>query len=105
MAKDEKVAELQAAVEAKDAELEGRINEAVREAVAASERKVRQLTAQADPRAAKVSYCLEAIGRAMADINGIVAAMNSENVGSGDQIRMKCEAGLLRLCNTYGWQV
>lgn len=97
--------DLRGQLEEKDAELEGRINEAVSEAVAASERKVRQLTAQSDPRAAKVSYCLEAIGRAMADINGIVAAMNVENAGSGDQIRMKCESGLLRLCNTYGWQI
>ncbi len=99
------VKEKDAALEGKDAELEGRIKEAVDEAVATSEKKIRQLTAQSDPRVAKVSYCLEAIGRAMADINGIVSAMNAENAGSGDQMRMKCESGLLRLCNTYGWQI
>lgn len=72
---------------------------------AAADKKLRQLTAQSDPRAAKISYCLETIGRAMADINGVVTAMNAENAGSGDQMRFKCEAALMRLCNTYGWQV
>lgn len=33
------------------------------------------------------------------------AAMNAENPGTGDQLRMKCESGILRLCNTYGWQI
>lgn len=103
--KQKELDELKCQLEAKDAELEGRIREAVDEAVALSEKKVRQLTAQSDPRAAKVSYCLEAISRAMADINGIVTSMNGENKGSGDQMRMKCESALLRLCNNYGWQI
>ena len=85
----------------KNAEFEKKLNEER----AAADKKLRQLTAQSDPRAAKISYCLETIGRAMADINGVVTAMNSENAGSGDQMRFKCEAALMRLCNTYGWQV
>lgn len=85
----------------KNAEFEKKLNEER----AAADKKLRQLTAQSDPRAAKISYCLETIGRAMADINGVVIAMNSENAGSGDQMRFKCEAALMRLCNTYGWQV
>lgn len=103
--KQKEIDEIRGQLEAKDAELDGKIREAVDAATAEAKKQVRQLTAQSDPRAAKVSYCLEAIGRAMADINGIVAAMNVENAGSGDQIRMKCESGLLRLCNTYGWQI
>lgn len=97
--------DLKGQLEAKDAEKDDAIKAAVAEAIAGSEKKVRALTAQSDPRAAKASYCLEAIGRAMADINGIVAAMNAENPGTGDQLRMKCESGILRLCNTYGWQI
>lgn len=85
----------------KDAEFEKKLSEER----AAADKKLRHLTAQSDPRAAKISYCLETIGRAMADINGVVTAMNSENAGSGDQMRFKCEAALMRLCNTYGWQV
>lgn len=97
--------ELKSQLSAKDSEVDAKVKEAVEAAVADAKKQVRQLTAQSDPRAAKVSYCLEAIGRAMADINGIVKAMNDENAGSGDQMRMKCESGLLRLCNTYGWQL
>ena len=97
--------DLKSQLATKDSEVDAKVKEAVEAAVADAKKQVRQLTAQSDPRTAKVSYCLEAIGRAMADINGIVAAMNNENAGSGDQIRMKCESGLLRLCNTYGWQV
>lgn len=97
--------DLKSQLAAKDSEVDAKVKEAVDAAVADAKKQVRQLTAQADPRAAKVSYCLEAIGRAMADINGIVKAMNAENAGSGDQMRMKCESGLLRLCNTYGWQI
>lgn len=104
-ADEKKIDELEKKLAAKDAELDAKIKEAVDAATADAKKQVRQLTAQSDPRAAKVSYCLESIGRAMADINGIVAAMNNENAGSGDQMRMKCESGLLRLCNTYGWQI
>lgn len=85
----------------KDAEFEKKLNEER----AAADKKLRQLTAQSDPRAAKISYHLETIGRAMADINSIVAMMNNDNPGSGDQMRYKCESALLRLCNTHGWQV
>lgn len=97
--------ELKSQLSAKDSEVDAKVKEAVEAAVADAKKQVRQLTTQADPRAAKVSYCLEAIGRAMADINGIVTAMNADNAGSGDQIRMKCESALLRLCNTYGWSL
>lgn len=97
--------ELKGQLAAKESEVDAKVKEAVDAAVSEAKKQVRQLTAQSDPRAAKVSYCLETIGRAMADINGIVTAMNAENAGSGDQMRMKCEAALLRLCNTYGWQI
>lgn len=96
---------LKGQLEAKDAEKDDAIKSAVAEAVAGAEKKLRALTAQSDPRAAKVSYCLEAIGRAMADINGVIVAMNGEKPGSGDNLRGKCEAAMLRLFNTYGWQI
>lgn len=103
--KKKEIDDLKSQLDAKDSERDNAIKAAVAEAVAGAEKKVRALTAQSDPRAAKVSYCLEAIGRAMADIGGVVAAMNAEKAGSGDQLRMRCESTLLRLCNTYGWQV
>ena len=84
---------------------EERIREAVAAAQAEADKKVRQLTAQIDPRAAKISIYLETIGRAMRDINAVVKAMNESNAGSGDAIRAKCEAALMNLCAAHGWQV
>ena len=104
-ADEKKISELEGKLAAKESEVDAKIKEAVENAVADTKKQLRQLTAQQDPRAAKISYCLEAISRAMADINGIIQAMNSENPGSGDQMRIKCENGLLRLYNTYGWQI
>lgn len=103
--KKKEIDDLKGQLEAKEAEMDGAIKSAVAEAVAGAEKKVRALTAQSDPRAAKVSYCLEAISRAMADINGVIVAMNGEKPGSGDNLRGKCEAAMLRLFNTYGWQI
>lgn len=97
--------DLKGQLAAKDSELDAKIREAVEAATADAKKQVRQLTAQSDPRAAKVSYYLESIGRAMADINSVVAAMNADNAGSGDQMRYKCEAALLGLVNKLGWQI
>jgi hypothetical protein len=105
MKMSEKYNKTKAALDAKDAEADAKIKAAVEAATAEAKKQVRQLTAQSDPRAAKVSYYLESIGRAMADINAVVAAMNAENAGSGDQLRYKCEAALVKLCNANGWQV
>ena len=103
---DEKmISELEGKLAAAQTELDTKVKEAVAAAQAEADKKVRQLTAQSDPRAAKVSYCLEAISRAMADINGVIVAMNGEKPGSGDNLRGKCEAAMLRLFNTYGWQI
>ena len=104
-ADEKKIDDLEKKLAAKDAEADAKIKAAVDAATAEAKKQVRQLTAQSDPRAAKVSYCLESIGRAMADINAVVAAMNAENAGSGDQLRYKCEAALVKLCNANGWQV
>lgn len=103
--KKKEIDDLKGQLEAKEAEMDGAIKSAVAEAVAGAEKKLRALTAQSDPRAAKVSYCLEAISMAMADINGVIVAMNGEKSGSGDNLRGKCEAAMLRLFNTYGWQI
>ncbi|MBE6584543.1 MAG: DUF3102 domain-containing protein [Ruminococcaceae bacterium] len=104
-ADEKKIDELEKKLAAKDAEADAKIKAAVDAATADAKKQLRQLTAQSDPRAAKVSYCLESIGRAMADINAVVAAMNAENAGSGDQLRYKCEAALVKLCSANGWQV
>ena len=104
-ADEKKIDELEKKLAAKDAELDAKIKEAVDAATADAKKQIRQMTAQADPRAAKVSYCLESIGRAMTDINNVVAAMNAESAGSGDQLRMKCESALLGLVNKLGWQI
>lgn len=101
----EKYNKTKEALDAKDAELDAKIKEAVDAATADAKKQIRQMTAQADPRAAKVSYCLESIGRAVTDINNVVAAMNAESAGSGDQLRMKCESALLGLVNKLGWQI
>ncbi len=104
-ADEKKISELEGKLAAAQNELEAKVKEAVAAAQAEADKKVRQLTAQSDPRAAKISIYLETIGRAMGDINAVVKSMNETNAGSGDQIRMKCEAALMKLCNVHGWQV
>ena len=101
----EKYNKTKEALAAKDSETDAKIREAVDAATAEAKKQLRQLTAQSDPRAARISYCLEMIGRSMADINSVISAMNAENAGSGDQLRMRCESALLKLCNTHGWQI
>lgn len=101
----EKYNKTKQALAEKDSELDGKVREAVEAATAEAKKQLRALTAQSDPRAAKVSYCLETIGRAMADIVTVVAQMNEENAGSGDQLRYKCEAALMKLCAKHGWQI
>lgn len=100
-ADEKKIEDLERKLAAKDGEMKA----AVDAAIADAKKQIRQLTAQSDPRAAKVSYYLEAIGRALADINAIIAAMNSENTGSGDQLKYKCEGALLGLLNKQGWSI
>ena len=88
-------------LKAKDAERD----EALRAAEAESLKKLRQLQGKSDPHAGKISYCMEAIGRALADINNEVFEMNKENPGSGDKMRMRCETSILGLLNKFGWQI
>lgn len=98
--KDE-IEKLNDELKAKDAERE----EALAAAEAENARKLRSLTGKSDPHAGKISYCMEAIGRALADINTEVHEMNKENAGSGDKMRMRCETSLLGLLNKFGWQI
>ena len=77
----------------------------IKEAQEAAEKKLRAIILQSDPHASRVSYCMEAIGRAIGDIDTEIRAMESETSGSGTKIRMQCETMLLRLLNKYGWQV
>lgn len=98
--KDE-IEKLNDELKAKDAERD----EALRAAEAENLKKLRQLQGKSDPHAGKISYCMEAIGRALADINNEVAEMNKENPGNGDKMRMRCETSLLGLLNKFGWQI
>lgn len=77
----------------------------LKEAQEAADKKIRQLIQKSDPHTARVSYCMETIGRAMNDINAEVSAMEQEAPGSGIKMRMQCESSLLRLLNKCGWQV
>ncbi len=70
-----------------------------------NKRQIRQLVQRSDPHSARVSYCMEAIGRALNDINAEVKAMEDEAAGSGTKMRMRCESTLLGMLNRLGWQV
>ena len=98
--KDE-IEKLENELKAKDTERD----EALAAAEAENARKLRSLTGKSDPHAAKISYCMETIGRALSDINAEVTEMNKENGGSGDKMRMRCETSLLGLLNKMGWQI
>lgn len=98
--KDE-IEKLNDELKAKDVERD----EALRAAEAESLKKLRQLQGKSDPHAGKISYCMEAIGRALSDINNEVSEMNKENPGSGEKMRMRCESSLLGLLNKFGWQI
>lgn len=78
---------------------------ALKEAEENAEKKIRQLLQKSDPHTARVTYCMEAVGRALNDINAEVNVMEQENPGSGLKMRMQCESMLLRLLNKCGWQV
>jgi hypothetical protein len=81
----------------------------LREQMAEQERtaalKLRQASLASDPHAAKVSYSLEAIRRAIADINAEIKAMDATESGSGQKLRARCESTLLRIVNDAGWQI
>lgn len=87
------------------AEREAHHAEVLKEAEAAASKRVRELLAKSDPHASRVSYCMEAIGRAIGDIDAEIRAMETEDAGSGRKWRSQCEAMLLRILNKYGWQV
>ena len=68
-------------------------------------KKIRQLLAKSDPHTARVSYAMEAIQRALSDINAEISAMEQETPGSGQKMRNRCESMLLGIINRAGWQV
>ena len=67
--------------------------------------KIRQAALASDSHSAKVSYCLEAIRRAIVDINAEIKAMDAAESGSGLKLRARCESTLLRILNDAGWQI
>lgn len=97
----EKIKKAGKADEKKIAELEQKILDEK----ALAEKRIRQVALQSDPHTAKVSYCIEAISRAMSDINAEITSMNAEQAGSGDRMKAKCESMLLSLVNRLGWQI
>ena len=86
-------------------EREKKHKEILAEAEAAANRKLKEARLASDPHASRVSYAMEAIGRAMGEIDGEIRAMEAESAGSGIKMRMQCESALLRLLNKFGWQV
>ncbi|MBQ8005519.1 MAG: hypothetical protein IJ303_04325, partial [Clostridia bacterium] len=88
-------------LKSKDAERD----EALKAAEAESLKKIRQLTQNSDPHAGRIAYCMETVGRALADINKEILQMEEEAPGSGTKMRMRLEASLIGLLNKFGWQV
>ena len=68
-------------------------------------KKIRQLELKADPHAASISHYMETISRALSDIDLELSAMDDEEAGSGQKLKIRCESTLLSLLNRYGWQV
>ncbi len=79
--------------------------DALAAAEAESLKKIRQLTAGADPRAVKITYYMETIGRALSDINKEIDEMEKANAGSGEKMLTRCESTLMGLLDKLGWQV
>lgn len=78
---------------------------AIEELQEENKRQIRQLVQRSDPHSARVSYCMEAINRALNDLNAEIKAMEDETPGSGTKMRMRCESTLLSMLNRLGWQV
>lgn len=87
------------------AEREEHHKKLMQEAQEETAKKIRQLVAKSDPHASRVTYAMEAISRALNDVNAEIAAMEQENPGSGQKMRSRCESTLLGLINRAGWQV
>ena len=88
-------------LKSKDAERD----EALKAVEAELLKKIRQLTQNSDPHAGRIAYCMETVGRALADINKEILQMEEEAPGSGTKMRMRLEASLIGLLNKFGWQV
>lgn len=107
-AKDDYEKQLEEAEEEYKKQLEEKENaheRAIKELEEETQKKIRGLTAKSDPHASRITYCLEAINRAINDINNEISSMDKENPGSGSKMRMKCESTLLGIINRAGWQV
>lgn len=87
------------------AEREEHHKKMMQEAQEETAKKLRQYALKADPHASRVSFAMEAIGRALNDINAEISAMEQENPGSGQKMRARCESMMLGLINKAGWQV
>lgn len=85
----------------KDAERDAAVKAAEEEAA----KKLRQAVGRSDPHAARVSFSMESIARALTDINNEIAAMEKEEAGTGTRLKGKCEASLLALLGRMGWQI
>lgn len=95
------IEKLTADLAGKDAERDAAVKVAEEEAA----KKLRQAVGRSDPHAARVSFSMESIARALADINNEIAAMEKEEAGTGTRLKGKCEASLLALLGRMGWQI
>lgn len=95
------IEKLNADLAGKDAERDAAVKAAEEEAA----KKLRQAVGRSDPHAARVSFSMESIARALTDINNEIAAMEKEEAGTGTRLKGKCEASLLALLGRMGWQI
>lgn len=95
------IEKLTADLAGKDAERDAAVRAAEEEAA----KKLRQMAGRSDPHAARVSFSMESIARALTDINNEIAAMEKEEPGSGARLKSRCESSLLSLVNKMGWQI
>jgi chromosome segregation ATPase len=95
------IEKLTADLAGKDAEREAAVKAAEEEAA----KKLRQAVGRSDPHAARVSFSMESIGRALSDINAEISEMEKEDPGSGTRLKTRCESSLLSLLGKMGWQI
>lgn len=75
------------------------------EAQEKADREIRRLKAAADVHASRITYALEAINRAMSDIDTEIRDAEQDSAGQGARLKAKVEAQLGRLIDARGWAV
>ena len=80
-------------------------NEKNKAALDKAEKEIRRLKAAANLHAQRINYALEAINRAMSDIDNEIRAAESETAGAGTRLKAQVEAALGKMVDGRGWMV